>query len=88
VKPNAIEKLNGLRVRFQKIYDAIGLEILGQWRSVKDPTENYYMTCYEDEEDYCNTIALLHENEAYQRLNAELNEIRIDFKATRLIPNT
>ena len=87
-KPGAIEKLSGIREKFHKIYDAIGLEVLGQWRSEKDPTENYYMTRYQDEEDYCNKIALLHENEAYQRLNAELNEIRVDFKVTRLIPQT
>jgi hypothetical protein len=40
VKPSAVEKLNGIRDRFQKIYDAIGLDVLGQWRSEKDPTEN------------------------------------------------
>ncbi len=85
VKQNAVEKMDELREGFRKLYEQHGIEVIGRWKSVENPHESYYMVSYDNEDDYQNKIQALHEDEHYLSLTSQLNEIRTDFKATKLV---
>ena len=87
VKPGMESRLSELRTEFRAIYDEYGVKIVGQWTCASNPSETFYMTQFENEDDYNSKIAALHENERYLKLSAQLNEIRAEFRATRLITN-
>jgi heme-degrading monooxygenase HmoA len=86
VKPDAIEKMDELRNGFKIIYEQHGLDVIGHWRSVDQPNESFYMVKYESEDDYQHKTRSLHSDEQYLRLTSQLNEVRIDFKSTKLVP--
>ncbi len=85
VKRNAVEKMDELRESFRKLYDQHGIEVIGRWKSVETPHESYYMVSYDSEDDYQHKIKTLHDDENYLNLTSQLNEIRTDFKAIKLI---
>lgn len=87
VRPEMKSRLTELRTEFQKIYDEFGVKIVGNWVCATDDTETFYMTQFDNEEDYDRKIAALHEDERYLKLSAQLNEIRLEFRATRLFSN-
>jgi hypothetical protein len=86
VKPDAIEKMDELRNGFKIIYDNHGIKVIGRWKSVDHPNESYYMVQYDSEDDYLHKTRTLHDDEQYLRLTSQLNEIRTDFKSTKLVP--
>jgi hypothetical protein len=86
VKPEAVEKLNEIRNQFSEIYSKRGIEVIGHWKRVDNPTESVYMVRYESESDYQHKTRALQEDENYIRLTAQLNSIRTDFKLEKLIP--
>ena len=86
VKPDAIEKMDELRNGFKIIYDNHGIEVIGRWKSVDRPNESFYIVQYDSEDDYQHKTRTLHDDEQYLRLTSQLNEIRTDFKSTKLVP--
>ena len=85
VKSGMEAQLSELRAEFKSIYEEHGVKVVGQWVCASNPRETLYMTQFESEEDYNSKIAALHENERYLKLSAQLNAIRVEFRATRLI---
>jgi len=85
VKSDAIEKMDELRNGFKDIYEKHGIDVVGRWKSVDQPEESYYMVQYDSEDDYQHKTRTLHDDEQYLRLSSQLNEIRTDFKSTKLM---
>ncbi len=86
VKPDAVETMDELRNGFKAIYKKHGINVIGYWKSEERPNDSFYMVQYENEEDYQHKIRTLHHDEQYLRLTSQLNEVRTDFKSTRLVP--
>lgn len=87
VRPEMISHLSELRKEFHRIYNEYGVKVVGQWTCASDDSETFYMTQFESEDDYNRKIAALHDDERYLKLSAQLNEIRVEFRATRLVTN-
>ncbi|MFW9798856.1 MAG: NIPSNAP family protein [Candidatus Thorarchaeota archaeon] len=85
-KPEHIVKLDELRAEFEGIYKKHEINIVGFWENAEDPSEVYYLSKYEDEADYKRRTEMLRSDERYIQLSKELDEIRVDSKATRLNP--
>ena len=86
VKPDAVELLNEIRNKFSDIYAEHGVEVLGHWKNLENPSETVYMVRYESESDYREKIEELQENERYIHLTAKLNSIRTEFIPEKLVP--
>jgi hypothetical protein len=86
VKTEANEKMDEIRDGFKVIYRKHGLDVLGHWKSIEHPNESFYMVRYDSEDDYQQKTKILHGDEEYIRLTSQLNEVRTDFKSTKLSP--
>ncbi|KXH77340.1 MAG: hypothetical protein AM326_05235 [Candidatus Thorarchaeota archaeon SMTZ-45] len=86
VKPDAAEIMDEIRNGFKVLYKKYGINVLGHWKSVEQPNESYYMVQYTSEDDYQQKTQALHDDEQYLRFTSQLNEIRTDFKSTKLTP--
>ena len=86
VKPSASETMDEIREGFKVVYAKHGLDVIGHWKSVEHPNESFYMVKYESEDDYRHKTSTLHDDEEYLRLTSQLNEVRTDFKSTKLTP--
>ena len=86
VKGDSVEKMDELRKEFRQLYEQHGIDVIGRWKSIENPHESYYMVSYVSDDDYQHKTRTLHEDEKYLNLSSQLNEIRTDFKAERLIP--
>ena len=86
VKPDASEVMDEIRESFKVIYEKYGIDVIGHWKSVDRPNESFYMVRYENEDDYQHKTRTLHADEQYLRLTSQLNEVRTDFKFTKLSP--
>ena len=86
VKPNAADEMDTIREGFKPIYEKHGINVIGHWKSVEYPNESFYMVQYESEDDYKQKTRILHSDEQYLRLTSQLNEVRTDFKSTKLTP--
>ncbi|MHA1960320.1 MAG: NIPSNAP family protein [Candidatus Thorarchaeota archaeon] len=78
--------LDELREQFEEIYKDHEVDILGFWEVEGDRSQAYYMTRYEDEDDYKAKVEKLKSDERYKRLTEKLEEIRVSAEATRLTP--
>ena len=86
VKPDAADKMDEIRNGFKVIYEKHGINVIGHWKSIDHPNESLYMVKYEGEDDYQHKTRTLHGDDQYLRLTSQLNEIRTDFKSTKLAP--
>jgi hypothetical protein len=86
VKPDAADKMDEIRNGFKVIYEKHGINVIGHWKSVDHPNESFYMVRYESEDDYQHKTRTLHGDNQYLRLTSQLNEVRTDFKSTKLAP--
>jgi hypothetical protein len=86
VKPNAADEMDTIREGFKVIYEKHGINVIGHWKSLEHPNESLYMVQYESEDDYQQKTRILHGDEQYLRLTSQLNEVRTDFKSTKLTP--
>jgi hypothetical protein len=86
VKPGAVSTMDEIREKFKSIYEKHGIDVIGYWKGVDHPNESFYMAKYESEDDYHHKTRTLHSDEQYLRLTSQLNEIRTDFKSTKLTP--
>ena len=62
------------------------MDIVGFWVNAEAEEEFFYMSRYENEEDYKNKVSLLQKDEDYIRLGSKVKEARMDFSSTRLVP--
>jgi hypothetical protein len=86
VKPDAADKMDEIRNGFKVIYEKHGINVIGHWKSIDHPNESFYMVRYESEDDYQHKTRTLHGDNQYLRLTSQLNEVRTDFKSTKLAP--
>ncbi len=86
VKEGKDDVMDSLRSLFEGIYKKHNIEIVGTWVNADDPHETFYISKYEDENDYRKKTAELRKDETYIDLSSKLSEIRISSKATRLMP--
>ena len=77
-----------LRAKFEEIYNNHNVDIVGFWANAEDETEVFYMTRYENEDDYKRTVEELRSDDLYMNLGRDLQEIRTENQSTRLIPWT
>ena len=86
VKPDSSEIMDEIREGFKAVYLKHGIDVVGHWKSVERPNESFYMVRYVSEDDYQHKTRTLHGDEQYLRLTSQLNEVRVDFKSTKLTP--
>ena len=86
VKLDAAETMDKIREGFKIVYDKHGVDVIGHWKNVDHPNESFYMVQYDSEDDYQHKTRTLHGDEQYLRLTSQLNEVRTDFKSTKLSP--
>lgn len=85
-KSKSSEEIDDLRMKFQEIYKNHNVDILGFWVNAEDESEVYYISKYEDENDYKKKVEELRSDDEYTRLTRDLQEVRQEFESTRLIP--
>ena len=85
-KAKSSKVLDDLRVKFEEIYKRHKVDIVGFWVNAEAEEEFFYMSKYENEEDYKNKVEQLQKDEDYVRLGKEVKEARLEFQSTRLIP--
>jgi hypothetical protein len=85
-KTEGHDELDKIRTEFEEIYKKYEVDIVGFWENAEDTSEIYYLSRYEDEADYKKKTERLRNDERYAKLSKQLNELRIDTKATRLRP--
>ena len=86
VKQDSVKKMDELREGFRKLYEKHAIDVIGRWKSAENPHESYYMVSSDSDDDYQHKTSTLHEDETSVSLTSQLNEIRTDFKAVRLVP--
>jgi hypothetical protein len=85
-KAKSSKEMDDLRVKFQEIYKKHKVDIVGFWVNAEAEEEFFYMSRYENEEDYKNKVDHLRKDEDYIRLSSEVKAARMDFQSTRLVP--
>jgi hypothetical protein len=85
-KTEGHDELDKIRAEFEGIYKKYEVDIVGFWENAEDTSEIYYLSRYEDEADYKDKTERLRSDEHYAKLSKQLNELRLDSKATRLNP--
>ena len=71
---------------FEAVYKKHNVDILGAWANEDDPSEIFYQSKYESEEDYKRTVEELRNDADYAELTTKLEEIRVSSTTTRLTP--
>ncbi|MFW9788010.1 MAG: NIPSNAP family protein [Candidatus Thorarchaeota archaeon] len=85
-KSNSGKEMDELRSKFQKIYERHNVDIVGFWSNADDENEIFYISKYEDENDYKMKVESLRSDEEYTRLSKRLEEVRTSIEATKLLP--
>lgn len=85
-KAKSSKQMDDLRMKFQEIYKKHKIEIVGFWVNAQAENEFFYMSKYENENDYKKKVELLRKDEDYKRLSAEVKDARLEFDSTKLIP--
>ena len=85
-KAKSSQEMDDLRVKFQEIYERHKVDIVGFWVNAEAEEEFFYMSRYENEEDYKHKVERLRQDEDYVRLGSEVKEARLEFSSTRLVP--
>lgn len=78
--------MNDLRMKFEDLYKKYNVDIVGFWVNAKDENELYYISKYEDENDYKMKVENLRKDEEYVRLTKQLKEVRTSIETTKLLP--
>lgn len=80
------QAMDDLRMKFQEIYKKHKVDIVGFWENADDSNETFYLSRYEDENDYKKKVDALRSDDDYRRLSHDLQEIRQDVESIRLLP--
>ncbi|MGD2072595.1 MAG: NIPSNAP family protein [Candidatus Thorarchaeota archaeon] len=86
IKQGQEETMDNLRTEFEDLYKKHNIEIIGAWANEEDSTETFYLSRYENKEDYEKKTGALRKDTRYAELTDKLKEVRLDSKAIRLIP--
>jgi hypothetical protein len=78
--------MNDLRMKFEDLYKKHHVDIVGFWVNANDENELYYISKYEDDNDYKMKVESLRKDEEYVRLTKKLNEVRTSIESTKLLP--
>lgn len=78
--------MNDLRMKFEDLYKKHHVDIVGFWVNASDENELYYLSKYEDDNDYKMKVESLRKDEEYVRLTKKLNEVRTSIESTKLLP--
>jgi hypothetical protein len=87
-KSKSGKQMDDLRKKFERIYKDHEVNIIGFWINADDENEVFYLSKYEDENDYERTVAGLQSDEEYVKLSRQLEEVRTSVESTRLLPMT
>ena len=85
-KAKSSEEMDKLRMQFQEIYNKHNIDIVGFWINAEAEDEFYYMSKYEDENDYHKKVELLKQDEEYKHLTEKVKNARTSFDSKTLIP--
>ena len=85
-KAKSSEEMDKLRMQFQEIYKKHHIDIVGFWTNAEAEDEFYYMSKYDDENDYHKKVELLKKDEEYKRLTEKVKNARTSFDSKTLIP--
>jgi hypothetical protein len=80
------KEMDDLRMKFENLYEKYKVDILGFWVNADDENELYYISKYEDEDDYKKKIESLRKDAEYVRLTKKLEEVRTSIETTKLLP--
>ena len=86
IKEDHVDTMDELITQFEAVYEKHNVDILGAWANEDDPSEIFYQSKYENEEDYKRKIEELQKDASYAELTTKLEEIRVSSTATRLTP--
>jgi hypothetical protein len=86
VDTDNMDQLWELRSEFEEIYKKHGVDIVGFWENAEDPTEAFYISRYENEDDYKKTVEKLRSDEQYAKLTDEFSKFRVENQQTRMNP--
>ncbi len=86
VRPESVNQLEDLRAKFMEIYNEHGVNVIGHWKQADNERVSYYMTQYESEADYRSKVQQLHNDPRYKELTAQLDKIRTESNAKKLVP--
>lgn len=86
VSPESVNQLEDLRAKFMEIYNEHGVKVIGHWKQADNERVSYYMTQYEDEADYRSKVQKLHNDPRYIELTSQLDKIRTESIAKKLVP--
>ncbi len=84
IKEDQVEAMDELITEFEAVYKKHNVDILGAWANEDDPSEIFYQSKYEDEEDYKRKVEELQKDATYVELTTKLEEIRVSSTSTRL----
>ena len=85
-KAKSSEEMDNLRMQFLEIYKRHNIDIVGFWTNADVEEEFYYMSKYEDENDYHKKVELLRKDEEYTRLTEIVKGARMTFDSKKLVP--
>jgi len=85
-KSKSGKEMDELRMKFEEIYKKHDVNIVGFWMNADDEDEVIYLSKYNDENDYKKKVESLRNDEEYQRLGKQLEEVRTSFESTKLLP--
>jgi hypothetical protein len=85
-KSKSGKEMDDLRMKFEEIYKKHDVNIVGFWVNAEDEDEVFYLSKYKDENDYKKKVESLRNDEDYQRLGKQLEEVRTSFESTKLLP--
>lgn len=80
------KEIDDLRMRFENLYEKYKVDIVGFWVNADDENELYYISKYEDEDDYKKKVESLRKDAEYVRLTKKLEEVRTSIETTKLLP--
>ena len=86
IKEDHVETMDELITQFEAIYKKHNIDILGAWANADEPSKIFYLSNYENEEDYKRKTEELRKDATYAELTTKLEEIRVSSSATRLTP--
>ena len=80
------KEMDDLRMKFENLYEKHKVDIVGFWVNADDENELYYLSKYEDEDDYKKKVESLRKDAEYVRLTKKLDEVRTSIETTKLLP--
>jgi hypothetical protein len=85
-KSKSGKEMDDLRMKFEEIYKKHEVDIVGFWVNAENENEVFYLSKYQDENDYKKKVESLRCDDEYIRLGKQLEAVRTSFESTKLLP--